>query len=67
MIGNGLGDLVDAALESTHPTNSNVVPGFAATVLVIEGGVLAQDMTIVDPVDLVAGPAVLVFVFMKPE
>lgn len=67
MIGNGLRDLVDAALESTHPTNSNVVLGCAASVLVIDGGVLAQDMTIGDPVDLVAGPAVLVFVFMKPE
>src|SRR6202020_2191703 len=67
VIGNGLRDLINATLESMHPTNSNVVLGCAASVLVIDGGVLAQDMTIGDPVDLVAGPAILVFVFMKPE
>jgi hypothetical protein len=36
-------------------------------VLVIDGGVLAQDMAITDPVNLVAGVAVPVFVFMEPE
>lgn len=67
VISNGLRDLIDAALESTLPANSNVVLACAASVLVIDGGVLAQDMAITDPVNLVAGVAVLVFVLMEPE
>ena len=67
VISNGLHDLVDAALESTHPANPNVVLGCAAAVLVIDGGVLAQDVAITDAVNLAAGIAVLVFVLVKPE
>ena len=61
------GDLVEAALESTHSAHSNVVHGCAASVLVIDGGVLAQDVAVTDSVNLVAGVAVLVFVLVEPE
>jgi len=64
---NGLGDLVEAALESTHSAHSNVVHGCAASVLVIDGGVLAQDVAVTDSVNLVAGAAILVFVLVEPE
>ena len=67
VISNGLCDLVDAALESTHPANSNVVLGCAASVFVIDRGVLAQDVAITDPVNLSTGVAVLVFVLVEPE
>jgi hypothetical protein len=40
-ISNGLCDLVEATLESTHSAHSNVVHGCAASVLVIDSGVLA--------------------------
>ena len=60
VISNGLGDWVEAALESTHPADSNVVHGCTVSVFVIDCGVLAQDMTVADSVDLVAGVAVLV-------
>ena len=62
-----LPDLVKASLESTHSANSNVILGCAASVLVLEGGVLAKDMAITDSVKLVAGVAIRVFVFMEPE
>lgn len=67
VISNGLRDLVDAALESTHPANSNVVLGCAASVFVTDCGVLAQDVAITDSVNLSAGVAVLVFVLVEPE
>ena len=41
VISNGLRDLVEAALETTHSANPNVVLGCIASVLVIDGGVLA--------------------------
>lgn len=41
VISNGLHDFVEAALESTHPTDSNVVLGCTAFVLILGGGVLA--------------------------
>jgi len=62
-----LPDLVEAPLESTHSANSNVILGCAASVLVLDGGVLAKDVAIADSVNLVAGVAILVFVFMEPE
>ncbi len=66
-ISNGLRDLVEAALESMHSAHSNVVHGCAASVLVIDGSVLAQDVAVTDSVNLVAGVAVLVFVLVEPE
>jgi len=36
-------------------------------VFVLDGGVLAKDVAIADSVNLVAGVAVLVFVFVEPE
>jgi len=66
-ISNSLGDLVEAALESTHSAHSNVVHGCAGLVLVIDGGVLAQDVAATDSVNLVAGAAVLAFVLVEPE
>ena len=59
-----LPDLVEALLESTHSANSNVVLGCAASVLVLDGGVLAKDMAIAGTVNIVAGVAILVFVFV---
>ena len=41
VISNGLHDLVETALESTHSANSNVVHACATSVLVIHGGILA--------------------------
>jgi len=67
VISNGLRDLVEATLEPKHSTNSNMVHGCATSVLVIDGGVLAQDMAVADSVHLVAGVAILVFVLMEPE
>jgi len=67
VISNGLRDLVEATLESTHSANSNVVHGCAVSVLIIDGGVLAQDVAAADSINLVAGLAVLVFGLMKPE
>ena len=66
-ISNGLRDLAAAALESTHSAHSNVVHGCAASMLVIDGGVLAQDVAVANSVHLVAGVAVLVFVLVEPE
>jgi len=47
--------------------NWNVVLGCAAFVLVLDGGVLAKDVATADSVNLVAGVAVIVFVFVEPE
>jgi hypothetical protein len=63
----GLPDLVETPLESTLSANSNVVLGCAISVFVLDGGVLAKDVAIADSVNLVAGVAVLVFVFVEPE
>jgi hypothetical protein len=63
----GLLDLVEAPLESTHSANSNVVLGCAASVLVLDGGVLTKDVAIADSVNLVARVAVLVSFFVEPE
>jgi hypothetical protein len=41
VISNSLRDLVEAALESTHPANTNAVLGCTASVLVVDGGILA--------------------------
>ena len=60
-------DLVEAPLESMHSTNSNMVLGCAASVLVLDGSVLTKDVAIADSVNLVARVAVLVFVFVEPE
>ena len=38
VVTDGLRDLVEAPLESTHITNSNVVNGLAASMLVLDGG-----------------------------
>jgi hypothetical protein len=54
-------------LESMDPANSNVVHGFTISVLVTDSRVLVQDMAITDPINLVAGVAVHIFVFMEPE
>ena len=62
-----LGDLVEAALKSMHPAHSNVFLGCATSVLVIDGGVLAQDMEVANSINLIAVVAVLVSVFMEPE
>jgi hypothetical protein len=43
-----------------------MVLGCAALVQVIDGGVLAQDATIAEPVDFVARVTVVVFVLEKP-
>ena len=48
-------------------THSNEVRGCAASVLVIDGGVLAQDAAVNDSINFVAGFAVLVFVLVEPE
>jgi hypothetical protein len=48
-----------------HATNPNVVHGCAASVLIIDGGVLAQDVAVADSVNLLTGVAVLVSVFME--
>ena len=52
---NFLRDLVEAVLESTHSAHSNVFHGCAASVLVIDGSVLAQDVAVTNSVNLVAG------------
>ena len=67
MISNSLCNVVEAALESTNSANANVFHGCAASVLIIDVGVLAQDVTVADAINLVAGVAVLVFVFVEPE
>lgn len=41
VLSDGLHDFVEAALESTHPTDSNVVLRCTAFVLILGGGVLA--------------------------
>ena len=66
-VSDDLRDIVEAPLESTHPTNSNVVLGCATFVLVLDGGVLAKYVAISDSIDLVARVTVLVFVFVEPE
>jgi len=60
-------DLVKAPLEPTHSTNSNVVLGCTISVLILDGGVLAKDVAIADSVNLVAGVAILIFIFVEPE
>jgi hypothetical protein len=66
-IGNGLRNLVEAALESAHSAHPNMVPGCATSVLVVHKSVFAKNMAIADPVDLVAGVAILVSVLVEPE
>ena len=67
MFTNDLPDLVEAPLESTHSANPNVVFGCAASVLVLDSGILAKDVATADSVNLVAGFSVLAFVFVEPE
>ena len=67
VISNGIRDLVEAALESTHSANSNVVLGCAVSVFVIDGGVIAQDVAVADSVHVIAVVAVIVSVLMEPE
>ena len=67
VVTNGLLDLVEAPLESTHSAHSNVVFSCAASVLVLDSGVLAKDVATADSVNLVAGIAVLIFVSVEPE
>lgn len=66
VISNNLRDLIEATLESMHSANSNVVHGCAVSVLVIDGGVLAQDVAVADSVNLVTGVAILVSIFVEP-
>jgi hypothetical protein len=63
----GLLDLIEAPLESTNSANSNEVLGCTASVLVVDGGVLAKDVAIGNSVDLVSGIAILVLVLVEPE
>ena len=67
VVTDGLFDLVEAPLESTHPANSNVVLGCAVSMLVPDDGVLTKDVAIADSVNLVAKVAVLTFFFVEPE
>ena len=67
LITDGLPDLVEAPLESTHAANANVVLTSTALIFVLNGGVLAKDVAIADSVNLVARFAVLVFIFVKPK
>src|ERR1700722_5786237 len=67
VMSNGLGDLIEATQESTHSANADMVLGCAAVVQVIDGGVLAQDVTTAEPVYFVAGVTVFVFVLEKPQ
>jgi hypothetical protein len=60
-------DLIEAPLESTHSANSNEVLGCTRFVLVVDGGVLAKDMTIANPVNLVARVAILALILVEPE
>ena len=65
VIRNGLRDVIEAALKAAHAANSNEVLGCAAPVLVPSGCVLAQDVTVRNPVNLVAGVTVLVPVLVE--
>ena len=67
VVTNSLLDLVKAPLESTHSTNSNLVIGCTASLLILNGGILTEDMTTADSVNLVTRAAILVFVFVEPE
>ena len=67
VVTDGLLDLVEALLESTHSANSNVVLGCGVSVLVLDCGVLTKDVAIADPVNVVARVAVLVSILMEPE
>lgn len=67
VISNGLRDLVEAALESAHTTHEDMILGCCALVHVVDGGVPAENMTIADPVHLVAGVTAVVFVPVKPQ
>jgi len=67
VVTDGLLDLVETPLEPTHTTNSNVVPMCAVSSLVLDGGVLMEDMAVADPEHPIAGGAVLMFVLMEPK
>ena len=47
-------DLVEAPLQLTYFTNSNVVLGCTTSLFVLDGGVLTKDVAIADSVNLVA-------------
>jgi hypothetical protein len=66
VVTDSLVDLIEAPLEATNSANSNKVPLCAPSVLVVDGGVLAKDVTVANTVNVVAGIAILVFVFVKP-
>jgi len=59
-------DLIEAALESTGSANTNKVPGCAAFVLVVDGRILAKDVTVAHTVNVGTGIAVLVLVLLEP-
>lgn len=66
-ISNGLCDLIEATLELMHSAQSNMVHGCTTSVLMIDGGVLVQDVAVTDPIKLIAGVAILVFFLVEPE
>jgi hypothetical protein len=66
-VSNGLGDLVEAALEPAHSAEADMVLGCAPLERVIDGGILAEDVTIAEAVDFVAGFTVVGFVLEEPK
>jgi hypothetical protein len=60
-------DLVETTLEAMHPADVNVILGCSALEHVVDGGVLPKNMTVADPVHLVAGITLFVLVLVHPQ
>ena len=66
-ISNFISNLAEAAIESTISTDSNIAHSCAASMLVVDSGVLSKNVAVCDAKDLVAGFAVLVEILMEPK
>ena len=60
-----ISSLVDAAIESTISADSDMTYSCAASMLVVDGGVLSRNVAVCDAKDLVAGFAVLAEILME--
>ena len=62
-----ISSLVEAAIESTISADSDMTYSCAASMLVVDGGVLSRNVAVCDAKDLVAGFAVLAEILMEPK
>ena len=62
-----ISNLVEALIESTISADSDIAHSCAASMLVVDGGVLSKNVAVGDAKDLVAAFAVLTDILMEPK